>query len=364
MRRIYENYASGMRSRQIIERLNLEGVKPPRGKYWRPGALTGSNNRHNGILGNEIYCGRLVWNKVRMLKDPETGKRVSRPNPESDWVRCEAPQYQIITPEQFDEVERIRRERRPLAAPLRRNPKRLLSGLLRCGVCGGGMSIKGKDRGGTRVICTSFNNSKMCNNNRSYYLHHIEDTVLSGLKSHLVDPSAIRLFLQSYQAERKRLAVDANRIRPTLERKIAELNRKIARLTDAMIDSNQPVSQFTGKIAELNSLRLDVEGQLRGLSEPKTTISLHPTAQARYLSLVENLAKTIRDDGAASSTADALRELIETVVVEKTLPSEPIRLTVNGRLAALIQKPAFPESSLSGVKMVAGEGLEPPTPGL
>lgn len=77
---IYRDYASGMRSRQITDRLNRKCIKPPRGKYWQPGALTGSNNRHNGILGNEIYCGRLVWNKVRMVKDPETGRKAYFPS--------------------------------------------------------------------------------------------------------------------------------------------------------------------------------------------------------------------------------------------------------------------------------------------
>ena len=71
-----------------------------------------------------------------------------------------------------------------------------------------------------------------------------------------------------------------------------------------------------------------------------------------------------REGGPQDGIVDAVRELIVSVVVEKTLPGESIRLKVNGRLAALIGQPAFPESSLSGVKLVAGEGLEPPTPGL
>jgi site-specific DNA recombinase len=84
VRRIFKEYLSGMRSREIIEALNREGVPPPRGRYWQPGALTGSNNRHSGILGNELYCGRRVWNKVKMVKNPETGRRVSRPNSQSE----------------------------------------------------------------------------------------------------------------------------------------------------------------------------------------------------------------------------------------------------------------------------------------
>jgi site-specific DNA recombinase len=217
-----------MRPREIIKQLNRDGVTPPLGRYWQPGALTGSNNRHNGVLGNEIYRGRLVWNRVQMIKNPETGKRVSRPNLETEWHRTDVPHLEIITAEDFDEVARIRRKRRSLAPAIRRKPKRLLSGLLRCAVCGGGMSIKGKDRGGTRVICTQYHNSRTCTNNRTFYLKQIEETVLSGLKVHLADPSATRLFLETYYAERKRLIANANSIKPALERKIGELNRKIA----------------------------------------------------------------------------------------------------------------------------------------
>jgi site-specific DNA recombinase len=66
----------------------------------------------------------------------------------------------------------------------------------------------------------------------------------------------------------------------------------------------------------------------------------------------------------SSEIESAIRELIESIVVHRTLPQDPIRLTVNGRLAALIGEPVFPQGSMSWVKMVAGEGLEPPTPGL
>jgi site-specific DNA recombinase len=188
--------------------------------------------------------------------------------------------------------------------------------------------------------------------------------VLSGLKKHLVDPTAIRLFLQTYHAERKRLIASANSVRPDLERKLAEINRKIERLTDAMIDSDAPVSQFTRRISKLNEEKEQFEGRLQDLSTPSTTVSLHPAAQERYLAVVENLAGAIKEMSQWVEMVEAVRELIESVVVERTKPGEPLRLKVNGRLAALIGRPMFPESSLSGAKVVAGEGLEPPTPGL
>ena len=48
-----------------------------------PGArarIAGNAARGTGILNNELYIGRLVWNRLRYVKDPSTGKRVSRLN--------------------------------------------------------------------------------------------------------------------------------------------------------------------------------------------------------------------------------------------------------------------------------------------
>ena len=43
------------------------------------------------------------------------------------------------------------------------------------------MSIKGKDRGGTRLVCSAFKNAAACTNNRTFYQHHIEQVVLNDL---------------------------------------------------------------------------------------------------------------------------------------------------------------------------------------
>ncbi len=353
VRRIFQEYISGERTPAIVKRLNAEGIKPPRGRFWQASALTGSRSRHNGILGNEIYCGRLIWNRVRMIKDPETGKRVSRPNRESEWQRADVPHLAVISVEMFDQATTIRRSRSKSAPSLRRQPKSLLSGLLRCGVCGGGMSIKGRDRGGTRIICSAFKNAASCSNNRTLYQHHIEHTVLSGLRSHLVDPRAIRHFLKTYHDERRRLAKNADAVRPGLERQLAEALRKVQRLTDAMLDSDEPVSSFTAKISELERERGEIEKQLASLVEPVQVVALHPAAQEHYLAVVNDLAKAINSRAPGNEMEASLREVIESVVVLRTEPGEPIRLKVNGRLAALIGAPAFPDSSLSGVKMVA-----------
>ena len=65
----------------IARRLNQEGVPGPHGRQWRDTAIRGHVTRGTGILNNELYVGRLVWNRLRYVKNPDTGKRVSRLNP-------------------------------------------------------------------------------------------------------------------------------------------------------------------------------------------------------------------------------------------------------------------------------------------
>jgi hypothetical protein len=61
-----------------------------------------SSQRSAGIIRCELYVGRLVWNKVRMAKDPKTGKQVSRPSPPHEWQSVELPDLAIVTRGLFD----------------------------------------------------------------------------------------------------------------------------------------------------------------------------------------------------------------------------------------------------------------------
>jgi hypothetical protein len=70
-----------------------------RGQRWNASTLDRSDQRGTGISRNELYAGRIVWNKVRMIKDPDTGKRVSRPNPPDAWQSVEVPDLAIPPPE-------------------------------------------------------------------------------------------------------------------------------------------------------------------------------------------------------------------------------------------------------------------------
>ena len=75
-----------MSPRRIAFALNKEHMPAPGGKAWGASTINGNAARGTGILNNELYVGKLVWNRLRYVKDPETGKRNSRINPEAEWV--------------------------------------------------------------------------------------------------------------------------------------------------------------------------------------------------------------------------------------------------------------------------------------
>ena len=78
--------------------------------------MHGNRRRGTVILNNELYVGRLVWNRLRYVKDPATGKRISRLNPESAWIIQEVPELRIVDAELWERVRRGRgrwKRRRP-----------------------------------------------------------------------------------------------------------------------------------------------------------------------------------------------------------------------------------------------------------
>jgi len=105
VRRIFEAFASGQSPRAIAHALNADGVLGPEGRPWTDTTIRGHALRRTGILRNELYIGRLVWNKQRYVKDPSTGKGLARINPDSQWIIKDVPELRIIEDELSERVQ-------------------------------------------------------------------------------------------------------------------------------------------------------------------------------------------------------------------------------------------------------------------
>ena len=105
VQRIFAAFANGRSPRDIAVELNREGIPGPQGRTWDPSTIYGNWQRGNGILNNELYVGRLVWNRQRFIKDPTTGKRQARMNPQAEWVVQDVPALRIVEQELWDAVK-------------------------------------------------------------------------------------------------------------------------------------------------------------------------------------------------------------------------------------------------------------------
>ena len=99
VRRIFREFAQGASPRAIARRLNEDGIPGPKGRLWTDSVLRGHAKRGTGLLNNELYIGRLVWNRQRFMKNPDTGKRVARINPPEEWIIAEVPELRILDDE-------------------------------------------------------------------------------------------------------------------------------------------------------------------------------------------------------------------------------------------------------------------------
>ena len=118
VKRMYVESLDGKGLREIARGLNHDGILTPKGKQWVGARI------HN-ILSNEAYIGTLVW-----------GKRS-----QADLVKVENAWPATVEKDVFDRVIAILKSRGPkIIHPRRTVSEYLLSGLMKCGVCGKSMS--------------------------------------------------------------------------------------------------------------------------------------------------------------------------------------------------------------------------------
>ena len=349
VRRIFREYIAGETERAICARLNAEGVGPPRKSHWRPTTLHGHSKRKTGILRNELYAGRLIWNRVGMIKNPDTGKRLSRPRPESDWQRTDVPHLRIVDDKTFDLAQALRASRAHAPVQWRRRPKRILSGLLRCGACGGGMSKKDTAAKRPRIICTRMHDSGVCDNRRSYYLDEIEREVVNGFREKLGSPGAIKYYMQCYNEERKRKAAGSGGQRLAIENELAAVERQIERGVAAVITGRITEEEAAAHLPGLRQRRTELANELSSIGHATAVITLHPGAVASYVRDLRRLEEVINGDLAhdASSAADVIRSMIKTVTIVPTLVGMP-GIIARGTLNRLLDPVLFQDGVYLG----------------
>jgi DNA invertase Pin-like site-specific DNA recombinase len=146
VREIFRRYAVCAGIRAIAKELNARGIASPH--VGRRGTRSWSPSCIREMLRRERDAGVLVWGREGTAYRRETRVRIERS--ERECVRVERPELRIVPVEIWDAV-RARVDdlaTKPWKAGAHGSrPKYLLSGLARCGVCGGPMKAANHKQG-------------------------------------------------------------------------------------------------------------------------------------------------------------------------------------------------------------------------
>ncbi len=330
--RIFEEYRDGLSPKMIAERLNGEGLPSPRGGLWVATTISGDKKRKNGILHNRVYLGVLIHNRTTKVRDPMRRKPHIRPNPESEWIVENIPRLRIISDELWQDVHDRMEQRANRPFSKQHRPKRLLSELAVCGVCGGGWIVIGAERWG----CSSHRNGKACDNGRTITTERFEERVLSGLKERMLDPQLVNTFVAEYHAEFARRSAQQQRQNGQLEKKLADANGKITRLVNAIAEGGQEFAEIREALGIAREQRDRLQHDLQEL-KAGAVITLHPRIAETYQQQVAELTTALTtDDETRLKTHSIIRRLIDQVIVRPSDAERGVIIEVSGRLASIL----------------------------
>jgi site-specific DNA recombinase len=351
---VFNEYAAGKSPKAIAHALNNRKVPGPAGKAWGPSTINGNWRRGTGILNNELYVGRLVWNRLTYVKNPNTGKRVSRLNKESDLIITDVPELRIIDEDLWERVKERQRGLRKLPSfHQKQRPRMLLSYLLKCGCCGGGFSKVSQNHYG----CSTARNKGTCHNRITVRQKTLEGLVIGALQSRLMDPALLAEFCDEYTRHLNRLRTEQNSSLVAARGELARLTKQRENIIQAIKDG-VPASEVKDDLARIVTRREELEALLAATKEEP--VLLHPNMGAEYRKQVANLAQVLNREENRGEAADILRSLVDWIELR---PNQQGKLEIDlyGDLAGILTlagKKAKPldqnDRSVQQVKVVAG----------
>ncbi|HSH30043.1 MAG TPA: recombinase family protein [Thiohalobacter sp.] len=336
VRRIFDLRASGWSPRRIAALLNEEGLPSPRGSTWAASAIYGHPTKGTGILNNELYRGRMIWNRTKWVRPPGGGPRRRIDRPREEWQIQELPELQIIP----DDLWRTVHARQASTRRGQRPPRSLLSGLIRCGQCGAPMVAR--DR--YRYACSHhlYRGPAVCDSSLAVPRKDTDQTLLGIIREQLLSPDAIR----TLQAEARTVVREMNDTDPSLplRERLDGLDQEIARLVDAVAASGGSQALLT-RLQTAEAERDEVRRELDHLPDQERLPDIIPGLIDRYREMLDLLPEEMKDapPEARQAVADMLGE---------------VRILADGEAIYAEVKTG------SLIRLVAGVGFEPTTFGL
>ena len=219
----------------------------------------------------------------------------------------------------------------------------------KCGECGAGFIIGSANR----LMCFGARDQGTCSNRLTIRRDEVEQRVLHALQEKLLRHDLFEEFCEEFTREMNRLRLEYRASLSSAERELERVRAGIRKVIDAIKDG----FAWPELKAEMGELQARKESLLAQLA----------TAAALYREKVATLASALQNVDSRSEAAEALRGLVDAIVLVPA--GNELRIELKGNLAAMVSAAQNAKRSSEGdlslqIALVAGGGFEPPTFGL
>jgi site-specific DNA recombinase len=245
----------------------------------------------------------------------------------------------------------------------RQTTKRLLTGLVKCGCCGGSMTIVNRNR----YYCSAKRERGTCDSAVGIKAQDLEDRVLTGLKDILIgNEDLIKTFADAFKAEVTRLRKERGSRDRKVQNDLNKVDMSIRRCMTFITEGDGDPGIVRDELRSLEARKRDLERALSA-SREDSSVEMHPNIGELYAKKVGELPALLTDDTTRPQAMDIIRSLIDRVEVTEGVERGKPDVVLVGTLAAIL---AFTQNNTAalisenggGVLLVAGVGsVQAPT---
>lgn len=318
VKKIFDWYTEeGLGTGQIANRLNDLHIPPRNAAEWISGTV-------RQMIDNEHYLGKTLSKKRPIKKQFVDGKIVKKAYRSKDYDLYDGRHEPIVTEEQFDLVQKIRKEKYVAPAKISFEVSNPFAGLIRCEICGSLMNrVTGRLTANAkpRFRCKKARNCGC----KSHIAQEVEEAVVEAMREWL-DGYILTLGTE--------LPVEDDGLETALEM----LNKRLEDLfeqQDTICDLHEKKEysdrlfkrrndQIEKEIDQVESDIADLEMQIAERSETQSAqLNIIPTTQK----LLDNY-----DDLTAKEKNDLWKEVIYQVTYRKTEKKGKFDITIYPKL--------------------------------
>ena len=246
IQKIFEWYIEGMTTDKIAERLKSEGYK---NKYKSWDIINGSTAMK--ILCNDVYLGITRFGDVVTENTHEP----------------------LITREQFEKAQEIKKKRQEIYGDTAFVSTHLLTGMIFCARCGARYFAKTSCKKYTYYLCYSRSKASKtmikadnCDN-KIWKIDELESAVESYINRLLFDKKYYKLLIEDCEKAKKKASKE-NSEADVIKGKISECDKQIGKLMDLFQSDSIPADVLSQRIDKVYREKLQYEEQLNKIEPP------------------------------------------------------------------------------------------------